>query len=83
MSVSVTIRDLLAVLWNAAKDPAADTNNRANIRNRETRVGLAISPIQGENMLEKEIESRKSFAGLGLNDVLRLAWFWATTRFNW
>lgn len=50
--------------------PPADTNNRANIRNRETRVGLAISPIQGENMLEKEIESRKGFAGLGHNDVV-------------
>ena len=42
-----------------------------------------MSLIPGENMLEKEIESRKGFAGLGLNDVLRLAWFWATTRFNW
>lgn len=42
-----------------------------------------MSLIPGENMLEKEIESRKGFAGLGLNDVLRLAWFWVTTRFNW
>ena len=48
----------------------ADTNNRANVRNKETRVGLAMGLIPGGSMLKKEIESRKGFAGLGLNDVV-------------
>ncbi len=49
----------------------ADTNNRSKHKeNRETRVGLAMSLIPGENMLKKKIESQKGFAGLGLNDVV-------------